>query len=147
MTVPIKHEGGAAPGNQKGVALKDPEIRQLAYKSYCDHLARGKVKKSWTFEKHGLQCTYKTMESYLSDEEEFPPIHKELAEAKGYALWEEIVEQAASDKNTKANTACLQMIMRNKFGWDKKEDAQVTQPTACNIIDYSNSDTTPQLPA
>lgn len=108
-------------GNQRGVKLKDPDIKQEAYKQYCTHLAKGKSKRSWCFEHPELTCTHKTFEKYLLDESEFPPEQQEIAESKGYAIWETIVESSATGENKKANTASLQMVMRNKFGWDKQE--------------------------
>lgn len=115
-----ENKGGAPLGNQNGVKLKDSEVRQLAYKQYCAHLAKGKSKKSWYFDHSEFRCTYETLERYLEDEVEFDPIHKRIAEAKGYGHWEGIVEESAIGKNKVANTASLQMLMRNKFGWDKE---------------------------
>jgi hypothetical protein len=108
------------PGNQYGLKLKDPDIRQQAYSQYCDHLAKGKSKRSWCFEHPELTCTWETMEKYLDNEAEFDPIHKKISETKGYAKWEGVVEDSAVGTNKDANTASLQMLMRNKFGWDKE---------------------------
>lgn len=112
---------GAPPGNQYGIKLKDKEIRQLAYKSYCEHLAKGKSKDSWVFRHGEYVCCYKTFQKYLEDVSEFPPIHKDAAFADGYREWENVVEGSAKGINTKANTASLQMLMRNKYGWDKAD--------------------------
>jgi hypothetical protein len=108
-------------GNKHGVKLKDPKIRQQAYMQYCQHLANGKSKKSWCFEHPELTCTWETMESYLQDMAEFDPIHKKVAETKGFARWEKVVEDSAEGFNQDANTASLQMLMRNKYGWDKEK--------------------------
>lgn len=43
----------APKGNKYHLALKDPDIRQLAYQSCCNHLAKGKSKRSWVFENEG----------------------------------------------------------------------------------------------
>lgn len=117
----IKKPEGAPLGNKNRVALKDKEIRQLAYKSYCAHLALGKSKRSWCFEHTQYSCTWETFEKYLKDEVEFDPLQKRLAECKGYAHWEAVVEASAKGINKDANTASLQMLMRNKFGWDKQD--------------------------
>lgn len=112
-------------GNQNGVKLKDPDIRQMAYKDYCKHIATGNSKDSWYFEHEQLTCTAQTFDKYLKDELEFNPIHKQIANAKGYQHWERIVHGSADGSNKEANTASLQMVMRNKFSWDKKDnDAQ-----------------------
>jgi hypothetical protein len=119
---------GALEGNNNRLALKDPEIRQKAYKLFCDHLAKGSSIKSWWYEDDlGNACTWETMLSYIKDNPlEFDSIHKQIAESKGFAYWESVVAASAVGTNEKANTASLQMIMRNKFGWDKeaKQDNQ-----------------------
>lgn len=107
------------PGNTNGVKLKDSEVRQEAYRQYCAHLAKGKSKRSFVFEHPELTCHWQTIESYMKDTTEFNPIMKEVAICKGYAHWEQVVEDSATGINEKANTASLQMKMRNKFGWDK----------------------------
>jgi hypothetical protein len=112
----------SVPGNKNGTKIKDPEMRQIAYEDYCAHLATGKNQRSWVFEKYGHTLTSVTMESYIKDKKEFDPRKKEAALCKGFARWEQICEDSAEGYNEKANTASLQMIMRNKFGWDKKED-------------------------
>ena len=120
--------GQSQPGNKHGLKLKSPEIRQLAYKQYCEHLAKGKTKRSWRFRHPEHSCTWETMEKYIKDETEFDPIHKEEALADGLYLWEEVVEESAKGINKDANTASLQMIMRNKFGWDKEDKSANFSP-------------------
>ena len=117
-------KAGAQKGNQFGVKLKDPDVRQDAYNSYCAHLAKGKKKETWVFEHPTLTCTFKTMDRYIAEfPDEFPAIKKEVAYAKGYQVWEEIAEEHAKGQNA-CVTPALQMIMRNKFDWDKEEKAQ-----------------------
>jgi len=111
----------APKGNTYGMAIKDPEIRQKAYLSFCDHLSKGKNIKSWWFEEGDIACTWATMLSYIKDEREFNPIKRLVAESQGYNKWENIAEQSADGTNKNANTASLQMVMRNKFGWDKEQ--------------------------
>ena len=130
----------AAPDNQNGIALKDPNIRQIAYKSYCDHIALGKSKDSWYFEHEDLTCTYKTFQKYIKNEIEFPPIKREIAECKGYQKWESIAENSATGADKKkSNTASLQMVMRNKFGWDKIDEMQ-KEAITINLVDYSKKE-------
>ena len=115
-------KGGAPIGNKNGIKLKSPDIRQRAYDSYCQHLSRGKSKKSWYFESDELTCCWQTMEEYLKNEVEFNPLHMKLALSKGYAKWEQIAEDGATGENPEVNPACLQMVMRNKFGWDRQRE-------------------------
>lgn len=119
------NKSGAPCGNRNGIKLKDSEIRQLAYTQYCEHLAKGKSKRSWYFKHPQLSCTWETIEKYLLDEIEFDPIHKKIAEAQGFGFWEGVVEDSAIGKNQAANTASLQMVMRNKFSWDKESGREV----------------------
>ena len=109
----------ASKGNQNGVKLKDSDIRQAAYKAYCEHLAKGKSKRSFVFRHPEFSCHYLTLESYMKDKIEFDPLQMELAYHEGYARWEQVAEDSAEGLNKDANTASLQMIMRNKFDWDK----------------------------
>lgn len=117
-----KGKAGAPLGNQNRVALKTNELRHEAYKQYCEHIAQGKSKRSWVFKHPEFTCCSKTFDKYLQDEIEFPTIHMEVAEAEGYGYWEDIVSDSAVGKNKEANTASLQMLMRNKFQWDSNKN-------------------------
>jgi hypothetical protein len=119
-----KNLGGAPKENKNGLALKDPDVRQEAYEDYCAHLSEGRGKRGWCYNKDGLNCTFETMEKYIKNEVEFDPQKKRDAEAKGYMTWESVVMDSAKGKNKEANTATLQMLMRNKYGWDKPEQAE-----------------------
>lgn len=132
-------------GNTNGLKLKDPDVRQEAYMQYCKWLAKGKASRSFTFQKGDLKCTGKTIESYIKDNPvEFPPIHKEFSYSEGYAYWEQVVEDSAKGLNKDANTASLQMLMRNKYDWDKKEPEedkyQQTEPVKVTLDDMGKLD-------
>ncbi len=129
-----QRKNGAPFENKNGVKLKDPEVRQLAYSQYCEHLSKGKSKKSWYFQHPELRCTWETMEKYLLNEVEFDPTHKQIALAKGYGFWESVVEDSAIGKNDKANTASLQMLMRNKFGWDRDAEKKEAAGYECSKV-------------
>lgn len=135
--------------NKNGLKLKDPDVRQQAYEQYCAHLAKGKSKKSWCFEHPNpkLSCTWETMEKYIENAIEFDPIHKKIAETKGYAKWEQIVEDSAVGDNPDANTASLQMIMRNKFAWDRvKPDTSEHRGDIARLADELRSSNTFRSP-
>ncbi len=108
-------------GNKWGVKIKDPVKRQLAYESFCEHLAKGKNIKSWWYDDNEVVCTWQTMLSYIKDVAEFDPAKRIVAESQGYNKWENVVEQSAEGKNKDCNTTSLQLLMRNKFGWDKEQ--------------------------
>jgi hypothetical protein len=61
------------------------------------------------------------MQKLLKNEDEFPAEQIQIAKSKGYAHWEKVVEDSADGSNQKASTASLQMLMRNKYGWDKRD--------------------------
>jgi len=113
------------------VALKDNtyakklttnQLKTQAFKSYLDHIALGKSKKSWWFEHEELTLTWQTMDTYIKNEPQvFNPLKIEIAKSKGYNHWEQVAEESAKGINKDANTASLQMVMRNKFGWDKED--------------------------
>lgn len=120
----------APKGNKYRLAIDNPHHRQLAFESYCDHIASGKVQDSWCYNEvdedgSSILCCAKTMRSYIDkNPEEFPAIKLEVSKHLGYKRWESVVEASAEGTNEKANTASLQMLMRNKFGWDKKQEEQ-----------------------
>lgn len=115
---------GAQAGNSNGTKLKEKDVRQDAYDDYCAHLAEGRGKRGWFYDKDGYSCSYETMEKYIKDEIEFDPSKKLNAEAKGYRCWESVVMDSANGRNKHANTATLQMFMRNKYGWDRADQNQ-----------------------
>lgn len=124
-------------GNKEGLKLKDADIRQEAYRQYCEHVASGFSQESFHFDHPELSVTYKTMNKYIQENPtEFPPIHMERAKSQSRRLWEGVVHDSAKGKNKDANTASLQMLMRNKFGWDR--DTHVThsiEPEARKIFE------------
>ena len=117
---------GAQPGNTQARKLDTPELRQLAYLDYCDHIASGLSKDCWVFNHPDIDLTSETMERYIKDFRfEFDPDKKRIAQAKALKYWELVVHDSALGKNKDSNTAALQMLMRNKFGWDRR-DAPIT---------------------
>lgn len=109
--------------------LKELDLCQEAYKSYCDHLASGKMKESWYFDHPKLQMVWKTLQKHIREHPDvFPAVQAEIAYNKGYQKWEAVAAGSAEGekKYEKANTASLQMIMRNKYGWDKKTEDEDT---------------------
>jgi hypothetical protein len=114
-------------GNQNGVKLKDPDVRQRAYKAYCDWLAKGKTKRSFSFIEGDYYCIWETIESYMKTHPaEFDSKKRDAAYAQGCAIWEEIVDETGKGKNKKSSVPCLNMIMRNKYKWDTT--AQINDP-------------------
>lgn len=115
--------------NNKFVKMKKLGLIEEAYKSYCDHQAKGYMRETWCFRKDDFSITWETMETHIKENpSNFPPIQKKIAFIEGYHVWEKVVDSSASGANAKANTASLQMLMRNKFGWDKKDPTAEFNP-------------------
>lgn len=132
----------AAPkGNKHRQQLKTPDIRKEAYKQYCEHIASGKPHDSWYFQHPKLTCTYKTIEKYIRENPlEFPPIQKEIAVCQSYGIWFEEGRRMAFGHFEKCQPAVYQMIMRNKFGWDKDERVVAEIRSAADeILDRINA--------
>ncbi len=111
----------AAKGNQSAKKLKTPELKKDAYTQYCCWIATGNSKESWTFKHPKMSLTSKTMEKYIRESEvDFPPIHKEIAEAESLKIWEDRGLSMMLGQLEKCQPAIFQMFMRNKFGWDKE---------------------------
>lgn len=118
-------------GNKNGVKLKLPQIRQEAYRQYCNWIANGKPKKAWSFEHPKHTCCWRTMEKYIVENPlEFQPLHKEIAHCKGYCRWFELGIKMVEGKIEKCQPAVYQMIMRNMFGWDRENSTnkETTEP-------------------
>lgn len=110
----------ATIGKKHAAKLSTLELKREAYRQYLHHISLGKSKKSWCFEHPELTLIWETLEKYIKNEPEiFDPLQMKIAYTKGYKRWEQVCEDSAEGQNQKANTASLQMIMRNKFGWDK----------------------------
>ena len=112
-------------GNQFAKKLKTDELKKEAYRQYCQHIAEGYPKKAWCLRHPDITLTWETMEKYIKESEtDFDPLKKKIAESKGLRYWDSLIRDSASGRNSKANTATIQMVMRNKYGWDKVENRQ-----------------------
>lgn len=68
-------------GDKTNVKLTTPELKELAYNSYCEHISQGYPKKAWCFKHPHVSLTWETMEKYIKEEPDvFDSIHKEIAE-------------------------------------------------------------------
>lgn len=133
---------GAPKGNKLGTKLKDKDVRQEAYKQYCNHIASGECKESFVFEHPTLTVTYKTMERYIRENPiEFPPDKKEAAEAASYRRWTKDGHNMMMGKVKGCQPAIYQMFMRNKFGWDKETSVKYSfEPEARTLLNKMEKD-------
>lgn len=113
----------AAEGNQYGIKLKDPEIKKKVYDHYCAHISKGKDKTRWYYEDEKVSLTYESLTHYFEREPEaFAAIKRKISDNKGFQLWEEYCEKTATGELKDTSIPALQMVMRNKYGWDKIKD-------------------------
>lgn len=122
--------------NRYAVKLVNDELKLEAFNQFCQHLAKGKSRKSWRFRHPDVCITWQTLDTYMKNEPHvFNAIQMEEAISDGYAKWEQVVEDSADGHNKEANTASLQMLMRNKFGWDKEDKKEsTTQPLVVKLV-------------
>lgn len=130
VTVPQSH-----PGNTHALKATTPELRQKVFKSYCEHIAKGKSSRSWYYkDETGLALSGKTIERYMQEyPADCPAEQKDVAMAQSLGVWEEVLESSAKGTNKDANVAALQMLMRNKFGWDKRDNVISIDSVEVNI--------------
>lgn len=101
------------------ITLED-EQKQM-FDSYLEHLARGKSARSFTFRGKHLTGMYQAAEALPKHfPERFKKIDIEIAKTLGFSKWEQVVADSAVGDNTRANTASLQMLMRNRYDWDRQ---------------------------
>lgn len=137
--------------NKYAKKLTTDELKRAAFESYLAHIAKGKSKKSWWFDHEEVTVTWQTMETYIKNEPQvFNPLQIERAKSSGYQIWEQVVEDSAKGLNKDANTASLQMLMRNKFGWDKedhsnKQSNETLVEKFLNILDKSDGKKTEEI--
>lgn len=120
-------KGGAQPGNQHAVKLKEPDTKAEAYRQYCEWIGKGNCKEAWVFEHPEMTLTHKTMEKYIKENpHDFPAIKKERAESKSYEHWIGLGKDMMTGQIPKCQPAIYQMFMRNKFGWDKESTTKIS---------------------
>jgi hypothetical protein len=108
-------------GNQNATKLKTPELKEEAYRQYCDYIAKGLSKEGWYFDHPEFSLTWETMEKYIKEDPiVFEPIKKKIAECRSFRVWEG-TGIAMMKGEAKSETALFQLFMRNKFGWDKED--------------------------
>lgn len=102
--------------------LKSPEVRKKVFKSFCEWMSEGKMKKSFYYDDGVTKISWQAMKRYIKlYPHDMPAVDLEIAIAQGVGYWEEEVGKAALGQNRKANFSCLQMILRNKCGWDRSD--------------------------
>jgi len=121
---------------------KDTGLLQDAYEHFCKHLSEGYIRESWYYEdeENNFCLSYQTLMKYIKEHQsDFPAYKEQIAYSKGYKKWEKIATQGVGDDKIVKNPACLQMILRNKYGWDKKkEDVQTNTSLSDAVSDLDS---------
>jgi hypothetical protein len=111
--------------NSNAVRLRDPENRQAAYRLFCDHIASGNPRHSFSVRTESFSIAWSTMERLMRENpDEFDPTMMEEAMAKRYAYWLEEGKKLMTGKYKHGSPVVWQTCMRNIFkdiGWDKAE--------------------------
>lgn len=111
-------------GNKFGVKLKDPEVRQEAYRQYCDHLASGYPKEAFFFDHPKHSVCFKTLDKYIRDNpDEFPSFLMQKAKALRYKYWIDEGKKIIQGIYKGGSPVVWQTCMRNIFkdiGWDRE---------------------------
>jgi hypothetical protein len=114
-------------GNTNKLKLKKEAQQLVAYEAYCNWIASGKGRQGFVFECEDeetnkvVTITWQTIENYINSKRfDLDPIQKEKAENFAYQVWENVGVEMMQGKVDKCQPAIYQMMMRNKFGWDKE---------------------------
>jgi hypothetical protein len=125
-------KGGAPEGNKNGTKIKDAEMRQRAYKSFCDHIAEGYPQYAWFFDEDGYQLCWKTMRRYIDENPvEFPPLLMNRANSKKAKYWIDEGKKLMSGKYKGGSPVAWQTIARNTLkdeGWESAEVNKIMDP-------------------
>lgn len=114
----------APKGNKRAVKLKDPDVRQEAYRQFCEHIAAGWPIESFFFDHPKQSVCWRTMLRYINENPaEFQPILMEKARAARYKRWMWEGMKLMMGKYKGGSPVVWQTIMRNIFkdvGWDRE---------------------------
>jgi|ERR1700722_2798299 len=118
----------APKGNKRGLKLKDPDVRQEAYRQYCDHIAEGWPKEAFFFDHPEHSVSWETMDRYISENPtEFLPILMQKAQAARYKHWLGEGRTLMKGEYKGGSPVVWQTCMRNLFKnvmWDREQIAQ-----------------------
>jgi len=122
---------GAHPGNDYAAVLKDPEMRQRAFRSFCQHIADGYPIKAWSYREGNDGCIWRTMLKFIEQNpNDFHLFLKDEAHCLSYKKW--------FDKGVKLTDGLVKgnpspqtyaLMMRNMFKWDHDQKPE-TNSTA-----------------
>lgn len=123
--------GGAPIGNTNGTALKDPEERQKAYRSFCQNIADGYPVAAWSYRNGEHKCHWQTMVRYIEENPlEFEVFLKEESHSISYKKWfDRGIKLTDGEMKGNPSPQTWATIMRNMFDWDKDSKSKETFDT------------------
>jgi hypothetical protein len=130
-------------GNANRLKIKSEELQKVAFAIYCDWLAMGRDKKGFVcdyVDENGKEgsVTYQTIENYVKSQRfDLDPSQQERAECLGFARWETTGIQMMTGEMKNCQPAIYQMMMRNKYSWDKEaKSSHVHETDAKKFMQY-----------
>lgn len=98
--------------------LESKELRKRAWHAYCEHVANGRLKQSFTYEEDGIGINYYTMwRQQKHHPEDCDPLPMEHARNCNAAYWEAIGHGLLTGK-LKGSPMLWISNMQNRFGWN-----------------------------
>lgn len=138
-------------GNKSGVKLKDPDVRQEAYRQYCEWIASGYPKEAFFFDHPTQYACSDTIERYIEENpSEFPPHLLRAAMSKRYKYWfdkgknlvDGRMEDIPRENRGSPSPQVWQTIMRNMFkniGWDADQAPRTHEAEVRKFLKYIES--------
>lgn len=130
----------APSGNKNGVKLKDPKIRQEAYRQYCAHIATGYPKEAFVFDHPTATVIWETLDKYIKDDPvEFNPVLMKAARSKRFKYWIDEGKKVLDGTYNRGSPVVWQTIMRNIFrdiGWDQDKVNEALEDHRAQFKDF-----------
>lgn len=103
--------------NKFALKYKTNKARKRLCLKYCNHLTKGLSQESFS------DCSYKTIESYISRYPDDFPIDKiEKAKRQGRLFWEKVGMDGMMGKIKGFNAKVWGFNFKNRFGWQENPE-------------------------
>lgn len=138
----MEKKHGGQPGNKNAVAVKDPEMLPIIFKSYCEHIASGVPKYGWYYrDAAGNRCGWEAMDSYI-DQGLVDLAELQEAYSLSFKKWFNRGERLVDGEIKNGSPKTWETIMRNKFrkkcGWDEDVGEQDKKDIKLTITNFSD---------
>lgn len=110
------------------------QLEGQVFRSLLNHIAEGHSLSSFYYVGDGFRICYYSIEPHIKKYPDIFPVDEiEFAKAQGYKKWETKVFEASLGKYPGCNPILLQLIMRNKYKWDSKEEEKSKEPIHVSV--------------